>query len=90
MHIVCIGPVPLNTGEWFLLHFLRCCAEGEEPSEGQQEEDIKQWVDDGSLPLEDDKLPFFLLDAHEEQAQPGTLYLFGKVCTQLNRCTARH
>ena len=34
---------------------------------------------DGSLPLEDGKLPFFLLDAHEEQGTPGTLYLFGKV-----------
>ena len=36
-------------------------------------------MDDGSLPLEDGKLPFFLLDAHEEQGTPGTLYLFGKV-----------
>jgi hypothetical protein len=43
------------------------------------EEEAKEWVDDGSLPLEDeDKLPFFLMDAHEEQATPGTLYLFGK------------
>ena len=38
-------------------------------------------MDDGSLPLEHDKLPFFLLDAHEEPATPGTLYLFGKVRT---------
>ena len=36
-------------------------------------------MDDGSLPLEDGKLPFFLLDAHEELGTPGTLYLFGKV-----------
>ena len=49
------------------------------PSEGKQEEEAKEWVDDGSLPLEDGKLPFFLLDAHEEPGTPGTLYLFGKV-----------
>ena len=38
-----------------------------------------EWVDDGSLLLENGKLPFFLLDAHEELGTPGTLYLFGKV-----------
>ena len=54
-------------------------AEGGEAADGKPEEEAKEWVDDGSLPLEDgDKLPFFLLDAHEEQANPGTLYLFGK------------
>lgn len=53
-------------------------AEGGEAADGKPEE-AKEWVDDGSLPLEDgDKLPFFLLDAHEELANPGTLYLFGK------------
>lgn len=54
-------------------------AEGGELPEGGKPEEVKEWVDDGSLPLEDDKLPFFLLDAHEEPATPGTLYLFGKV-----------
>ncbi len=53
-------------------------AECGELSEGKQEEEAKEWVDDGSLPLEDGKLPFFLLDAHEELGTPGTLYLFGK------------
>jgi hypothetical protein len=42
-------------------------------------EEQKEWVDDGSLPLVDSALPFFLLDAHEEPAAPGTVYLFGKV-----------
>ena len=37
-------------------------------------------MDDGSLPLAEGTLPFFLLDAHEEPATPGTVYLFGKVC----------
>jgi hypothetical protein len=45
-----------------------------------KEETKEEWVDDGSLPLVDNMLPFFLLDAHEEQATPGTVYLFGKVC----------
>ena len=44
-----------------------------------QEEAKEEWVDDGSLPLVDNTLHFFLLDAHEEQATPGTVYLFGKV-----------
>ena len=36
--------------------------------------------DDAPLPLEKDGgLPFFLLDAHEEWATPGVVYLFGKV-----------
>lgn len=36
--------------------------------------------DDAPLPLEKDgSLPFFLLDAHEEWATPGVVYLFGKV-----------
>lgn len=38
------------------------------------------WTDDGSLPLDSQgQLPFFLLDAHEEAATPGLVYLFGKV-----------
>lgn len=38
------------------------------------------WTDDGSLPLDGQgQLPFFLLDAHEEVATPGLVYLFGKV-----------
>lgn len=47
------------------------------------EEAKEEWVDDGSLPLVDNTLPFFLLDAHEEQATPGTVYLFGKVAPLL-------
>ena len=40
------------------------------------------WTDDGSLPLDSQgQLPFFLLDAHEEVATPGLVYLFGKVTT---------
>ena len=59
-------------------------AEGGEAADGKPEEEAKEWVDDGNLPLEDgDKLPFFLLDAHEEQANPGTLYLFGKACLMI-------
>lgn len=39
-----------------------------------------EWVDDGSLPLDGEgQLPFYILDAHEELAQPGVVYLFGKV-----------
>lgn len=35
-----------------------------------------------SLPLNaEGNLPFYLLDAHEEPAQPGTIFLFGKVPT---------
>ncbi|KAK2077328.1 hypothetical protein QBZ16_004962 [Prototheca wickerhamii] len=38
--------------------------------------------DDAELPLNGEgKLPFYLLDAHEELAQPGTVFLFGKVPT---------
>ena len=41
---------------------------------------LPEWVDDGSLPVEGDgQLPFYLLDAHEEFAQPGVVFLFGKV-----------
>jgi len=39
--------------------------------------------DGSSLPLNaEGRLPFFLIDAHEEPygANPGTIYLFGKVC----------
>ena len=35
---------------------------------------------DGSLPLDaDDTLPFFIVDAHEDIAHPGTVFLFGRV-----------
>ena len=41
---------------------------------------LPEWHDDGSLPLDGEgQLPFYLLDAHEELAQPGVVYLFGKV-----------
>lgn len=44
------------------------------------------WTDDGSLPLNSQgQLPFFLLDAHEETATPGLVYLFGKVSSLLQR-----
>lgn len=37
------------------------------------------WVDDGSLQLDDQSLlSLYLIDAHEEISQPGTVYLFGK------------
>lgn len=39
----------------------------------------KPWVDDGSLQLDENSLlPLYLIDAHEEISQPGTVYLFGK------------
>ena len=39
-----------------------------------------EWKDDGSLPLDGQgQLPFYLVDAHEEHSNPGSLYLFGKV-----------
>ena len=43
------------------------------------------WVDDGTLPLDSEsQLPFYMLDAHEENSHPGTVYLFGKVATGNN------
>ncbi len=55
-------------------------AGGEDGADEEVKEEPKEeWVDDGSLPLVDGTLPFFLLDAHEEAATPGTVYLFGKV-----------
>jgi DNA polymerase alpha subunit A len=45
-------------------------------------EEEQPWQDDGSLPLDTEScLPFYLIDAHEEMAQPGTVFLFGKVPT---------
>ncbi|PRW60975.1 DNA polymerase alpha catalytic subunit [Chlorella sorokiniana] len=53
--------------------------EGEQGAEAAAEA-APEWKDDGSLPLDGDgQLPFYLLDAHEELAQPGVVYLFGKV-----------
>lgn len=41
---------------------------------------LPEWKDDGSLPLDGEgQLPFFLVDAHEESARPGDVFLFGKV-----------
>ncbi|KAK9841868.1 hypothetical protein WJX81_008187 [Elliptochloris bilobata] len=59
----------------------------DEDGEGAGEEaagaavaDGKEWVDDGSLPVDGGgALPFFFLDAHEEPATPDRLFLFGKV-----------
>ena len=39
--------------------------------------------DDNSLPLDaEGRFSFFLIDSHEEpyRANPGTIYMFGKVC----------
>lgn len=45
----------------------------------EEEVEEKPWVDDGSLSLDDNsRLPLYLIDAHEEISQPGTVYLFGK------------
>ena len=74
----CIVHVTCSSGQGLQACMLQH-AESGGLSEGKQEEEAKEWVDDGSLPLEDGKLPFFLLDAHEELGTPGTLYLFGKV-----------
>jgi hypothetical protein len=51
----------------------------------KKEEHLRDGVicDGSSLPLDaEGRLPFFLIDAHEEpyEANPGTIYLFGKVC----------
>ena len=44
------------------------------------EEPASEWKDDGTLPLDgQEQLPFFCIDAHEEHANPGVVYLFGKV-----------
>ena len=54
-------------------------AEEEEDGGGSAAE-AKEWVDDGSLPVDGGgALPFFFLDAHEEAASPDRLFLFGKV-----------
>lgn len=54
----------------------------------EAEEESKEWVDDGSLPLDKDgQLMFYFLDAHEDAHLPHTVYLFGKVIFCL-RCTA--
>ena len=38
------------------------------------------WVDDGTLPTDAaGNLPFYLIDAHEEQNMPGTVFPLGKV-----------
>lgn len=51
----------------------------------KKEEDLNDRIicDGSSLPLDaEGRLPFFLIDAHEEPygANPGTIYMFGKVC----------
>ena len=43
------------------------------------EEEEAPWVDDGSLQLDSDsRMSMYLIDAHEEVANSGTVYLFGK------------
>ncbi|KAI3432425.1 hypothetical protein D9Q98_003979 [Chlorella vulgaris] len=55
---------------------------------------LPEWKDDGSLPLDGEgQLPFFLVDAHEESARPGDVFLFGKVLHQgqhVSCCTIVH
>lgn len=62
----------------------------QEEGEGEEDADLaavdatdvpqQEWQDDGSLPLDGEgQLPFYLVDAHEELAQPGVVFLFGKV-----------
>ena len=51
----------------------------------KKEEDLNDRVacDGSSLPLDaEGRLPFFLIDAHEEPygGNPGTIYMFGKAC----------
>ena len=46
---------------------------------GEPEEDETPWVDDGSLQLDSDsRMSMYLMDAHEEVMNSGTVYLFGK------------
>ena len=53
----------------------------------EAEEEPKEWVDDGSLPLnKDGQLMFYFLDAHEDTNLPHTVYLFGKV-VMIGDCT---
>ena len=53
-----------------------------EDASGAEAQVEATWTDDGSLPLNSQgQLQFFLLDAHEEFATPGLVYLFGKVTT---------
>ncbi|PSC73303.1 DNA polymerase alpha catalytic subunit [Micractinium conductrix] len=55
--------------------------EAEEGATGEEAPvEAAEWQDDGSLLLDaEGQLPFYLIDAHEELAQPGTVFLFGKV-----------
>lgn len=54
----------------------------DEDASGAEAQVETVWTDDGSLPLDSQgQMPFFLLDAHEETATPGLVYLFGKVST---------
>jgi DNA polymerase alpha subunit A len=52
----------------------------EDGGEGTPAAPAPAWRDDGSLPLDADQaLPFYLLDAVEEPAAPGAVFLFGRV-----------
>ena len=51
----------------------------------EAEEEPKEWVDDGSLPLDKDgQMMFYFLDAHEDAHLPHTVYLFGKVIFRIS------
>ncbi|KAL3140237.1 hypothetical protein ABBQ38_004511 [Trebouxia sp. C0009 RCD-2024] len=61
----------------------------DEDASGAEAQIEAVWTDDGSLPLDSQgQLPFFLLDAHEETATPGLVYLFGKVVHQGSQLSA--
>lgn len=53
-------------------------------AQSKREDDVNDKIaSDGSLPLNaEGRLPFFFIDAHEEPygGNPGTVYMFGKVC----------
>ena len=56
--------------------FCFVCPDATEEIQEMEEE----FVDDGSLPLDENgALPFYFLDAHEEHSTPDLVYLFGKV-----------
>ncbi|KAL3153857.1 hypothetical protein ABBQ32_013429 [Trebouxia sp. C0010 RCD-2024] len=61
----------------------------DEDASGAEAQVETVWTDDGSLPLDSQgQMPFFLLDAHEETATPGLVYLFGKVVHQGSQLSA--
>ncbi len=67
------GPAdaPAVASDWQALY--------EDDLEDAHEEEETPWVDDGSLQLDgESRMSMYLIDAHEEVANSGTVYLFGK------------